>query len=54
MIKKYIYWILFFILYLTGLELRTHHEHAVYEVPDRGRMLVEPGKFWREEGDGYV
>ncbi|KFM71652.1 hypothetical protein X975_07605, partial [Stegodyphus mimosarum] len=36
----------------TGLELRTHREHAIYEVPDRGRMLLDRGKFWREEGDG--
>ncbi|GBM54163.1 hypothetical protein AVEN_64513-1, partial [Araneus ventricosus] len=32
--------------------LRTQREHAIYEVPDRGRMLLEGGKFWREAGDG--
>ncbi|KAF8796621.1 Down syndrome cell adhesion molecule like protein [Argiope bruennichi] len=33
-------------------ELRTQREHAIYEVPDRGRMILEGGKFWREAGDG--
>ncbi|GIX95467.1 hypothetical protein CEXT_534581 [Caerostris extrusa] len=39
---------------VPGLELRTQREHAIYEVPDRGRMRLDGGKFWREAADGKL
>ncbi|XP_054712416.1 cell adhesion molecule Dscam2-like [Uloborus diversus] len=42
-------------IYLAGYhhtEIRTHCEHPIYEVPDRGRMKLESSRSWRESGDG--
>ncbi|GFQ81374.1 down syndrome cell adhesion molecule-like protein Dscam2 [Trichonephila clavata] len=37
----------------VGLELRPP-KNILFMVSDRGRMLLEGGKFWREAGDGYT
>ncbi|KAG8198707.1 hypothetical protein JTE90_023478 [Oedothorax gibbosus] len=36
----------------TGIEIRSHREHPIYEVPDRDRMKLESSRSWRDSGDG--
>lgn len=40
--------------FIAGIDLRSHREHPIYEVPDKTGMKRKGSRSWRDPGDGYV